>query len=96
MQFIRRLANTLDASHSLVTIAFCMIVMIGTTSAVRYTFIEVPPDREEILQTALYLAIAWGAIDAGLLLVISVFIQGRERLAARQAGAAPAPIQLSR
>jgi len=94
--FLGRLANTLDAGHSLVTITFCMIMMIGTTSAVRYTFIEVPPDREELLATTLYLAIAWGLIDAGLGLVISVFVQGRARLAARNAGARPAPIRLDR
>ncbi|HWL03198.1 MAG TPA: hypothetical protein VNQ52_12620 [Microbacteriaceae bacterium] len=73
-----------------------MIMLIGTTSAVRYTFIEVAPDRGEIFQTALYLAIAWGVIDAGLLLVVSVFIQGRERLAAQQAGRTPAPVRLGR
>ncbi len=96
MGFLHRLANTLDAGHSLVTITFCMIMMIGTTSAVRYTFIEIPPDREELLATALYLAIAWGVIDAGLTLVVSVFVQGRARSAARNAGERPAPVRLDR
>lgn len=71
-------------------------MVIGTTSAVRYTFIEVPPDRGEIFRTALFLAIAWGFIDAGLGLVSSIFVQGRERLAARQAGGSPAPLHLNR
>jgi len=95
VRFLGRLANTLDASHSLVTITFCMIMLIGTTSAVRYAFIEVPPEREELLRTALFLAVAWGVIDAGLGLVVSVFDQGRMRLAARRAGESPAPIRLT-
>lgn len=95
MRFVRSLANALDAGHSLLVIAFCMIMLIGTTSAVRYTFIEVPPDREQILQTATYLAIAWGVIDAGLGLVVSAFDQGRARLAARRAGRVPEPVRLS-
>ena len=71
-------------------------MMIGTTSAVRYTFIEAAPDRVEILQTAIYLAIAWGVIDAGLGLVASIFVQGRERLAARRSGSTPPALHLTR
>jgi VIT1/CCC1 family predicted Fe2+/Mn2+ transporter len=71
-------------------------MLIGTTSAVRYAFLTDPPDRIETLRTALFLAIAWGAIGAGLGLVVSAFGQGRERLAARQAGDVPRPIRLTR
>jgi len=69
-------------------------MVIGATSASRYAWgDEIDPD--EALWTAWLLVVAWAIIDAVFVVVASIWTQGRERLAARRAGRAPAPLRLT-
>ncbi len=86
MKFIKRLANALDAGSSLIEMVFALVMIIGTTSAARYTFWEAEPTRGEIVSATMLVIIAWAAIDAMFTLIGTAFQLGRERLAARQAG----------
>jgi len=92
---LHRLANTLDAGHSLLEIVFALIMIIGTTSAARYAFWQEQPSREEIVTATVLLILAWAAIDALFTVLSAVFQLGRERLAARTAGGPVPPLRLT-
>ncbi len=90
--FFRRLTNTIDAGTSLLEVVFGLVMVIGATSAARFTFWEDPPTREEIVSGTMLVIVAWSAIDAAFTLLSHGFQLGRERLAARQAGAKVPPL----
>ncbi|MBO9577763.1 MAG: VIT1/CCC1 transporter family protein [Microbacteriaceae bacterium] len=93
--FLHRLANTLDAGDSLLEGTFCLIMVIGATSAVRTAWGE-DLSADDALWTAWLLVGAWAVIDAGFVVVSDVFRQGRARLAARQAGERPPRVAVAR
>jgi len=85
-QLVKRLANTLDAASSLLEIVFGLVMIIGTTSAARYTFWEDEPHRGEVVASTILVIVAWAVIDACFTLLVAAFELGRERLAARRTG----------
>ncbi len=90
---VRRLATTLDAGSSLIEIVFALVIIIGATSAARYTFWETVPPRDDIVEGTILVILAWSVIDAFFTLIGAMFQLGRERKAARAAGEPVPPIR---
>ena len=88
--FLRRLGTTLDATDSLIEIMVGLIVIIGVTSSSRIGFVDPALGVDAVLVTSLLVAVVWAAIDAGFVLLASLFRQGRVRRLARLAAALPA------
>lgn len=88
--FLRRLGTTLDATDSLIELMVGLIVIIGVTSSSRIGFVDPALGVDAVLITSLLVAVAWAAIDAGFVLLASLFRQGRVRRLARLAASLPA------